>query len=160
MFTHLQPQSQQTETTTRGPSQLARWDSTTTTVGSSCAVQSADLKSPTTASVSDAQSSTSEEEPEIYAKLLFRYGFFFPLFWLFGALILRDPQHLEDVSEIDIETGKRKQWTKRDFESFERTKGEERKYARRCLFALVAFGVVVLIGLGVGLGVGLTVGQR
>ncbi|KAF9255760.1 hypothetical protein L218DRAFT_966986 [Marasmius fiardii PR-910] len=140
-----------------GGTQLGRWESTTT-VASSC-IQSADLKSASTSSttsLSTSESQVQDEEPVIWASLLFKFGFIFPLLWLFGALILRDPEHLEQVSEVDVETEKRKRWTKSEIERYERTKGEERKWAKRCLWALVTFGVLALIGLAVGLGVGLT----
>ncbi|KAL0570935.1 hypothetical protein V5O48_011019 [Marasmius crinis-equi] len=158
MFSRILGKDQDKEIPAPAPAHLRRWDSTSTTA--SCTM-STDLKSTSSESHTTSEEYATElpKEIEPWAALLFKYGFFFPLFWVFGALILRSPVELGQP-EIDLETGKPKQWTKAQVELFQRTKECERKWARRCLWALITFGVVCLLGLVIGLSVGLTVGRK
>ncbi|KAL0061766.1 hypothetical protein AAF712_011369 [Marasmius tenuissimus] len=158
MFTRLFGKQQEPNASAApAPAHLQRWDSASTVASFT---QSVDLKS--TSSDYDSTSQSTEELPkeiEPWAALLFKYGFFFPLFWVFGAMILRSPVELGEP-DVDLETGKRKEWTKEQVDLFERTRECERKWAKRCLWALIILSVLCLIGLVVGLSVGLTVGRR
>ncbi|KAJ8073363.1 hypothetical protein PM082_011637 [Marasmius tenuissimus] len=83
---------------------------------------------------------------------------FLPLFWVFGALILRRPFSPEP--SVDLENGKCREWTKGEVEVHERIRIEERKWGRRCLWALLTLTLLTLVCIAAGLSVGLTLGRR
>ncbi|ESK93103.1 hypothetical protein Moror_8826 [Moniliophthora roreri MCA 2997] len=93
------------------------------------------------------------EEPETLAASHFRYGFFFPLLWVFGALVLLSP-----LPEPVLDPESDSEWNRMTPEERERKlqkiRTAELKWGKRCLWALVAL-VVTVISLVVGLGVGL-----
>ncbi|KAI0777266.1 hypothetical protein BD413DRAFT_490360 [Trametes elegans] len=70
------------------------------------------------------------------AMYLFKFGFLFPLFWIAGAFILLSP--LEAPS--DWESSKPEYERQEIIESMRRT---EIKWAKRCLWALLATTLVV-----------------
>ncbi|KAL0569187.1 hypothetical protein V5O48_012785 [Marasmius crinis-equi] len=122
---------------------LRRWESTTSTELDDSQTQKS------------SRPSTSEKEAvDPLPALFFKYGFFFPLFWVFGALILRHP--FSSDASAHPEDG----LTKSEVEMVERIRQDERKWGKRCLWALVTCAVLLVLGIVVGLSVGLTISRR
>ncbi|KAH9933244.1 uncharacterized protein BXZ73DRAFT_89857 [Epithele typhae] len=75
------------------------------------------------------------------AMYLFKFGFLFPLFWVAGAFILLSPLNAPEGWEPSKPEHERQEI----IESMRRT---EVRWAKRCLYALLVFGVlIVAVGL-------------
>ncbi|KAF9228101.1 hypothetical protein BS17DRAFT_692486 [Gyrodon lividus] len=82
--------------------------------------------------------SCSELEPETVAWHMFKYGFFFPLFWAIGVYFLFSPMH---VSE-DWQSDKTEQEKEIILSEMRQT---EAKWAKRCLWALLSFFACIVL---------------
>ncbi|KAF8841040.1 hypothetical protein BDN67DRAFT_1010956 [Paxillus ammoniavirescens] len=78
-------------------------------------------------------------EPETVAWHMFKYGFFFPLFWAIGAYFLMSPMRVsEDWRSDRTEEEKEK--------ILHQMRQTELKWAKRCLWALLSFfGCLVIL---------------
>ncbi|PPQ73886.1 hypothetical protein CVT24_011945 [Panaeolus cyanescens] len=92
----------------------------------------------------------SQEEPQTLAMLFFKFGFFFPAFWVFGALMLitplRSPNPLspEAIASAWPPNPELVAWvnehlrTEEDKQAFlEKMQQVEMKWAKRCLLAII-----------------------
>ncbi|KAH7882193.1 hypothetical protein F5I97DRAFT_435019 [Phlebopus sp. FC_14] len=79
-----------------------------------------------------------EEEPETVARHMFKYGFFFPLFWAVGVYFLYAPLRVSPEWEQD----KTEEEKEKMLAHMRRT---ERMWARRCLWALASFFACIVI---------------
>jgi len=77
-------------------------------------------------------------EPETVARHMFKYGFFFPLFWAIGVYFLFAPMR---VSE-DWQSDKTDEEKEKILSEMRQT---ETKWAKRCLWALLSFFACIII---------------
>ncbi|KAF8438541.1 hypothetical protein L210DRAFT_3403957 [Boletus edulis BED1] len=81
---------------------------------------------------------SSDFEVDTVARHLFKYGFFFPLFWAIGVYFLFSPMRVTaDWQPDKTEEEKAKMLTE--------MKEAEVKWAKRCLWALLSFFVCLVI---------------
>ncbi|KAG1740164.1 uncharacterized protein EDB91DRAFT_1053427 [Suillus paluster] len=79
-----------------------------------------------------------DKEPITLARYLFVYGFFFPVFWIVGVAIIFSP--LRPTPEW--ETAKSEEEKQKLLAEM---RVSELKWARRCLYAMVALLVLVIV---------------
>ncbi|KAG2123414.1 hypothetical protein DEU56DRAFT_745459 [Suillus clintonianus] len=79
-----------------------------------------------------------DDEPITLARYLFVYGFFFPIFWIIGIAIFFLPLR----PSSDWETGKSAEEKQRLLAEM---RVSELKWAKRCLYALVALLVLAIV---------------
>ncbi|TFK99305.1 hypothetical protein BDV98DRAFT_594988 [Pterulicium gracile] len=90
-------------------------------------------------------------EDQTVAELAFKYGFFFPVLWIYGAYILISPLRVPPTTSA---LGWLPDKTESEKEVYlERQRREEVVWARRSLIALVALLLVVCVVVGVVVGV-------
>ncbi|KAI6000050.1 hypothetical protein EDD15DRAFT_2236413 [Pisolithus albus] len=80
----------------------------------------------------------SSSEPDTVARQLFKYGFFFPLFWAIGVYFMFAPMRVSP----DWEQGKTEEEKAKILSDMRQT---EMKWAKRCLWALVSFFVCMIL---------------
>ncbi|KAG1774759.1 hypothetical protein EV702DRAFT_974359 [Suillus placidus] len=81
---------------------------------------------------------SANDEPITLARYLFVYGFFFPIFWIVGVAIIFSP--LRPTPEW--ETGRSEEERQR---LLARMRDLELKWAKRCLYAMVALLVLIMV---------------
>ncbi|KAI6142990.1 hypothetical protein BKA82DRAFT_4187438 [Pisolithus tinctorius] len=69
-----------------------------------------------------------QSEPDTVARQLFKYGFFFPLFWAIGVYFMFAPMREEEKEKI-----------------LSNLRQTEMKWAKRCLWALLSFFVCMVL---------------
>ncbi|KAF9787870.1 hypothetical protein BJ322DRAFT_587480 [Thelephora terrestris] len=78
------------------------------------------------------------KEPPTLAMYMFKYGFLFPIFWILGSLVLciplRAPAGWEPTKTAEERA-----------ELIAHMRQTEKKWARRCLVALVSFIIIIII---------------
>ncbi|KAF9652662.1 hypothetical protein BDM02DRAFT_3108734 [Thelephora ganbajun] len=78
------------------------------------------------------------KEPPTLAMYMFKYGFLFPIFWILGSIILciplRAPADWEPTKTAEERA-----------ELIAHMRQTEKKWAKRCLIALVSFIVLILV---------------
>ncbi|ESK87059.1 hypothetical protein Moror_11940 [Moniliophthora roreri MCA 2997] len=103
----------------------------------------------------DAEDSENSE-PETLAEGYFKHGFFFPLLWIFGAIVLISP--LKEPA-VDPESHPDSVWAYSSPEErsmrLQRMREAEVKWGKRCLWALLGLLLIVVIAVTVGLGISL-----
>ncbi|KAF8896865.1 hypothetical protein CPB84DRAFT_1731520 [Gymnopilus junonius] len=85
-------------------------------------------------------------EPMTLAMYLFRFGFLFPPFWLFGAFILCSPLREPRNTSEDTPTWMPEKTEEERQKIIATIREAELKWAKRCLWALVIFAVLVAVG--------------
>ncbi|KIO03600.1 hypothetical protein M404DRAFT_145144 [Pisolithus tinctorius Marx 270] len=80
----------------------------------------------------------SSSEPDTVARQLFKYGFFFPLFWAIGVYFMFAPMRVSH----DWEQGKTEEEKEKILSNLRQT---EMKWAKRCLWALLSFFVCMVL---------------
>lgn len=81
---------------------------------------------------------STDDEPVTLARYLFVYGFFFPFFWIVGIAIIFSPLR----STHEWETGKSEEERQRLLAEM---RVSELKWAKRCLYAMVALLVLIMV---------------
>ncbi|KAJ7638121.1 hypothetical protein B0H17DRAFT_1106204 [Mycena rosella] len=84
------------------------------------------------------------QEPVTLAMFLFKFGFLFPPFWIMGVIILMSPLRAPPAATPSAA------WLPEKTESerqaiIDRMRAAELKWAKRCLYALLAFVVLVAV---------------
>ncbi|KAH6901508.1 hypothetical protein BKA70DRAFT_1308869 [Coprinopsis sp. MPI-PUGE-AT-0042] len=88
---------------------------------------------------------TPHAEPVTLAMYLFKFGFLFPLFWIFGAFILISPLREPPSNEVSPTWMPEK--TEAERQAFiDHMRKAELKWAKRCLWALLTLVTLALIG--------------
>ncbi|KAF7327425.1 hypothetical protein MKEN_00320300 [Mycena kentingensis (nom. inval.)] len=88
-------------------------------------------------------------EPDTLAMYLFKFGFLFPPFWILGVIILMSPLRAPPADSLPA--GWLPEKTDAERQVFiDRMRITELKWARRCLYALIA---VFLLGTVVGVAI-------
>ncbi|KAI6042389.1 hypothetical protein EDC04DRAFT_2512790, partial [Pisolithus marmoratus] len=77
-------------------------------------------------------------ETDTVARQLFKYGFFFPLFWAIGVYFIFAPMRVSP----DWEQGKTEAEREKILSDLRQT---EMKWAKRCLWALLSFFVCMIL---------------
>ncbi|KAF7312059.1 hypothetical protein MIND_00218000 [Mycena indigotica] len=88
-------------------------------------------------------------EPVTLAMYLFKFGFFFPPFWILGVIILMSPLRAPPAGPPSASWLPEKTDAERQM-IIERMRTTELKWARRCLYALVAY---IIIGVVAGVAI-------
>ncbi|TFK38466.1 hypothetical protein BDQ12DRAFT_581082, partial [Crucibulum laeve] len=89
------------------------------------------------------------EEPVTLAMYLFKFGFLFPPFWIFGAIILLSPLREPPTSSESAAWMPEKTEAERQ-QMIAEIRKVEVKWGRRCLWAiLILFTVALAAGLGI-----------
>ncbi|KAG1720402.1 hypothetical protein EDB19DRAFT_574011 [Suillus lakei] len=79
-----------------------------------------------------------DDEPTTLARYLFAYGFFFPIFWIVGVAIIFSPLRPTPEWETGKSEGERQRL-------LAEMRASELKWAKRCLYAIVALLVLVIV---------------
>ncbi|KAJ7116463.1 hypothetical protein C8R44DRAFT_627676 [Mycena epipterygia] len=88
-------------------------------------------------------------EPVTLAMFLFKFGFLFPPFWIMGVVILMSPLRAPPAATPSAAWLPEKTESERQM-IIDRMRTAELKWAKRCLYALVAFVLgAVVIGVAV-----------
>ncbi|KAJ7163929.1 hypothetical protein C8R43DRAFT_258210 [Mycena crocata] len=83
-------------------------------------------------------------EPVTLAMFLFKFGFLFPPFWIMGVIILLSPLRAPPVDTPSTAWLPEKTEAERQV-IIDRMRTAELKWAKRCLYALVAFVLIVAV---------------
>ncbi|KAJ7163954.1 hypothetical protein C8R43DRAFT_879049 [Mycena crocata] len=83
-------------------------------------------------------------EPVTLAMFLFKFGFLFPPFWIMGVIILLSPLRAPPADTPSTAWLPEKTEAERQV-IIDRMRTAELKWAKRCLYALVAFVLVVAV---------------
>ncbi|PPR00216.1 hypothetical protein CVT24_004955 [Panaeolus cyanescens] len=85
-------------------------------------------------------------EPVTLAMYLFKFGFLFPAFWIFGAFILLSPLREPATSTDDTPAWMPEKTEAERQAIIKKLRNVELKWAKRCLVALVTFTLLAIAG--------------
>ncbi|PPQ64970.1 hypothetical protein CVT24_008158 [Panaeolus cyanescens] len=85
-------------------------------------------------------------EPITLAMYLFKFGFLFPPFWIFGAFILLSPLREPPATTDDTPAWMPEKTEAEKQAIIEKIRNVELKWAKRCLAALVIFTLLAVAG--------------
>ncbi|KAE9401536.1 hypothetical protein BT96DRAFT_754906, partial [Gymnopus androsaceus JB14] len=81
-----------------------------------------------------AYSSSGSNEPVTLAMYMFKFGFIFPPFWIFGSLILLSPLRQPESTPSSVWLPEKTESERQEI--IEKMRKAEVKWAKRCLIAL------------------------